>query len=307
MNRLPPLNAMKAFEAAARTGSFALAGKELGVSSAAVSQQVRNLEIWFAKQLFLRKGNRIVLTDAGQAIYPQIFRSFSEVADMAARIFEGEMRTRLSISVPFSLAELWLAPKLARLVELHPNLPIDVLVEDDPVDMKRGNVDLRISYGQYHYEGLAVFPLVHDHVLPVCAPKVWYRLGGVIGLADVPDSLFIHTNWGQSFASHPSWADWFAKSGSPRRPDASKGRRVGLSSLAITAARVGLGIALGQRSMALADLEAGRLLALSSTTVRMGHPYCALVSHAKAERPDIQALLAILMAPVAEAEVAVVG
>ncbi|MBZ9797452.1 LysR family transcriptional regulator [Mesorhizobium sp. ES1-4] len=95
MERLPPLNAIKAFEVAARAGSFTLAASELGVSSAAVSQQIRNLETWFGKQLFVRTGNRITLTDAGHAIYPQTARALGDIAAIGQRMLEGGLRTRL--------------------------------------------------------------------------------------------------------------------------------------------------------------------------------------------------------------------
>jgi len=295
MNRLPPLNAMRAFEVACRTASFTLAARELGVSAAAVSQQVKNLELWFGKQLFARSGNKITATDAGKAIYPQISKAFSDIADMSLRVSEGELKPRLIVSVPFSLAEFWLAPRLAKLLTVYPQVTFDIRVEDDPVDVKRHNIDIRISYGDHHYPELDVIPLIHDDVLPVCAPEFWYKNGGgAIGLAAIPDSMFIHTNWGETYASHPTWADWFLQTGSQRRPDPSKGRRMGLSSLAITSARLGLGIALGQRSMAIADLEAGRLVALSSTALRLGHPYRAFVSKAKADRPDIQTFIRFL-------------
>jgi len=127
------------------------------------------------------------------------------------------------------------------------------------------------------------------------SPEFWQLHGkGAAGLADVHESHFIHTNWGPNYASHPSWADWFAAAGGSRAPDPSHGRRVGLSSLAIGAARLGLGIALGQRVMASADLEAGRLIALSSVSVRLGQPYCAFMLPAKAERADIAGLVELL-------------
>lgn len=283
---------MRAFEVAARAGSFTLAATELGVSSAAVSQQIRNLEDWFGKQLFIRNGNRIALTDAGHAIYPQTAHALSEIAAVGRRMLEGGLRTRLVVSVPFSLAELWLAPRLAVLLESFPQMAIDVRVEDDPVDVVRQNIDLRISYGDYHYPALKMVRLVHDDVLPVASPEFWQSHGN--GLADVHESHFIHTNWGPNYASHPSWADWFAAAGGSRAPDPSHGRRVGLSSLAIGAARLGLGIALGQRVMASADLEAGRLIALSSVSVRLGQPYCAFMLPAKAERADIAGLVELL-------------
>ncbi|MEI9405421.1 LysR family transcriptional regulator [Mesorhizobium argentiipisi] len=246
MEKFPPLNAMRTFEVAARAGSFTLAASELGVSSAAVSQQVRNLEDWFGKQLFVRNGNRIALTDAGHAIYPQTAHALGEIAAVGRRMLEGGLRTRLVVSVPFSLAELWLAPRLAVLLDGFPQMAIDVRVEDDPVDVMRQNIDLRISYGDYHYPALKMVRLVHDEVLPVAAPEFWQRYGkGPSGLADVHESHFIHTNWGPNYASHPSWVDWFAAAGDNRAPDPSHGRRVGLSSLAIGAARLGAWDSLG--------------------------------------------------------------
>ncbi|MEO5760004.1 MAG: LysR substrate-binding domain-containing protein [Mesorhizobium sp.] len=297
LERLPPLNAIKAFEVAARAGSFTLAAAELGVSSAAVSQQIRNLETWFGKQLFVRSGNRIALTDAGHAIYPQTARALGDIAAIGQRMLEGGLRTRLVVSVPSSLAELWLAPRLAALIDAFPHMAIDIRVEDDPVDLMRQNIDLRISYGDYHYPGLRTIRLVHDEVLPVCAPGFWRRHGsGDASLASLHESLFIHTNWGPNYASHPTWTNWFAVAGGNRALDPSHGRRVGLSSLAIASARLGLGIALGQRVMAQADLEAGRLIALSSVSVRLGHPYCAFMPLAKADRADVAGLVELLKA-----------
>ncbi|MCB8882851.1 LysR family transcriptional regulator [Acidisoma cellulosilytica] len=293
--RLPPLNAIKAFEVAAREGSFALAAVELGVSPAAVSQQIRNLEDFFGKQLFARTGNRVTLTDAGRAIYPETTRALRDLAAMTTRLLEGEQRTRLVVSVPFSLAEFWLAPKLAMLVQDFPHLAMDVRVEDDPIDLLRQNIDLRISYGDYHYPAMTAIPLIQDEVLPVCAPSFWHQhRRDAFGIEDIHDGMLIHTNWGPSFASHPTWADWFAKAGSARRPDASLGRRVGLSSLALSSARLGLGVALGQKALAWADLEAGRLIALSPTALRLGHPYCAFTPGAGRLRPEVRALLALL-------------
>ncbi|WP_445682674.1 LysR substrate-binding domain-containing protein [Radicibacter daui] len=295
MDRLPPLNSLKAFVVSGRTSSFALAARELGVSAAAVSLQVRNLERWFGKQLFRRTGNRIALTDAGHLVFAQAAHAFGELADMARRITEGESRPRLVVSVPFSLAETWLAPRLVRLIELYPQMTFDLRVEDDPIDLQRHNIDIRISYGEFPYSGLVAVPLLHDDVLPVCSPSFWRRHDlASTGLAQVTDNLFIHTKWGEAYASHPSWADWFARANIERRPDPAKGRRVGLSSLAISAARLGLGIALGQRSMALNDLEAGQLVALSSISLRLGHPYRALVLQTRQDRPDIRHFLSLM-------------
>ena len=294
--KLPPLNSVKAFEAAARLGSFVVAAAELGVTSVAVSLQVRNLELYLGKQLFTRNGNRIALTDAGQSVYPQTARALGDLAAMAWRIQEREMRALLVISVPFSLADIWLAPKLAPFFELFPHMAIDIRVEDDPVDMVRQEIDLRVSYGNYHYPDLDITPLFHDEVIPVCTPEFNFKSGNsTIDLTTLHESAFIHTNWGSHYASHPTWSEWFQKIAVERTLDASRGRRVGLSSLAISSARMGLGVALGQKEMARPDLEAGRLIALSPITLALGYPYCAFVPKSKANRKDIEQLLKLLV------------
>jgi LysR family glycine cleavage system transcriptional activator len=293
--KLPPLNSVKAFEAAARLGSFVLAAAELGVTSVAVSLQVRNLEFYLGKQLFTRKGNRLALTDAGQSVYPQTARALGDLAAMAWRIQEREMRALLVVSVPFSLADIWLAPKLALFFEIFPHMAIDIRVEDDPVDIARHGIDLRVSYGDYHYPDLDITRLFHDEVVPVCTPEFNFKNGSsAVDLTTIHESAFIHTNWGPHYASHPTWGEWFQKSGIQRHPEASSGRRVGLSSLAISTARMGLGIALGQKEMARPDLESGRLIALSPVTIALGYPYCAFVPKNKAHRKDISQLLALL-------------
>jgi DNA-binding transcriptional LysR family regulator len=112
LKNLPPLNALRAFEVAARTGSFVQAGVELGVTAAAVSLQVKTLEEHLDKRLFQREGNRIVLTDAGRELYPRLGQALSEIAELAADLRGGQDRKRLVVSVLPSLADLWLVPKL---------------------------------------------------------------------------------------------------------------------------------------------------------------------------------------------------
>ena len=246
----------------------------------------------------MRSGNRLSLTDAGLAIFPQTSRALDDIAAMTVRLLEGEMRTRLIISVPFSLAEVWLAPKLALLLESYPQLSVDVRVEDDPVDLARHDVDIRVSYGDYHYPSLEAIPLVHDQVVPLCAPELWYRHGNSdFDLTRIHESLFIHTQWGPNYASHPTWSDWYASEVGQVSPDPALGRRSGLSSLSITLAKLGCGIALGQKLIAQPDLAAGRLIVLSARSLPLGHPYCAFVPAEKRKRPNVQSLIALLATP----------
>jgi len=280
--KLPPLNALKSFESAARTGSYVTAAAELNVSPAAVSQQVRNLEKLLKRKLFTRLNNRIVLTDAGLAIQAGITPALEEIAALTTRVLAGSSRAKLAVSVIPSLAECWFMPAFAEFAETAA-LRIDLRVESDPVDFAAGDIDLRIGYASAHYPGLQSVPLFRDRVLPLCHPGLAERLS----LRSADDSQFIHTNWGEDFASHPSWDEWFSSFLPARRIDPAKGHRVGSSQLAIDFARRGLGIALGQNALAQEALRAGELAVLDENALPLGHDYCAIYPRAKARKAGL--------------------
>ncbi len=282
MLKLPPLNALKYFEAAARTGSYVTAAAELNVSPAAISQQVRNLESFLKRKLFTRLNNRIILTDAGQAIHAGISPALEDIAALTQRVLAGSSRAKLVVSVIPSLAECWFMPALADFAQAAA-LRIDLRVESDPVDFAGGEIDLRIGYASAHYPALASVPLFRDEVLPLCGPQ----LAAGLSLGHADDSLFIHTSWGQDFASHPSWDEWLARYLPSRRIDPSKGHRVGSSQLAIDFARRGLGIALGQRALAQEGLDGGALVALDRRSLPLGHDYCAFYPRSRSRKAGL--------------------
>ncbi|MCC0081360.1 MAG: LysR family transcriptional regulator [Rhodobacter sp.] len=286
---LPPLNALRAFECAARNGGYVAAARELGVTPAAVSQQVRRLEDHLGRRLFTRHNNRVTLTDAGQAIYAETARALGDLAQMADRAQGGRAQGRLVVSCLPSLAEGWLMPRL----EAAQTLPlIDLRLEPDPVAFARDGIDLRLCYGSGLYPDLVTHPLFHDAVQPLAAPAMaghWPH---------VADDRLIHTEWGPGFASHPAWRTWF-ETHAPRRPAPApgSGQRIGSSWLALDMARRGLGIALGQRTLAAPLLASGALVPLSPLTLPLGHPYAAVHPHARSRKPALQRMLALLGEP----------
>jgi len=286
MLKLPPLNALKSFECAARTGSYVAAAAELNVSPAAVSQQVRNLERFFRRKLFTRLNNRILLTDAGQAIQAGITPALEEIAGLTGRVLAASGRGRLTVSVIPSLAECWFMPTFARASDAS-GLRIDLRVEDDPVDFAASEIDLRIAYASTSYPGLQSVPLFRDEVLPLCSPA----LAGRSSLRALPDDLFIHTIWGQDFASHPSWEEWFSQFMPGRSIDPARGQRVSSSLLAIDFARRGLGIALGQRALAQELIDRGELAVLEGQSLPLGHDYCAVYPRGKGRKAGLQPLI----------------
>lgn len=292
MRLLPPLNALRAFESAARTGSYVAAADELRVSAAAVSQQVRNLEAFLGKQLFMRLNNRIVLTDAGQAIFAGATEALQSITAVTRQAMTGAARQRLAISVLPSVAHRWMAPRLARFAEQSRDFRFELRIEDDPVDFARHDIDLRMCYGTNLYPELKSVHLRRDEALPLCSPSYLARNRAAREplLAGVPDEDLIHTDWGPSFGSHPSWESWFARSG-VSRPDSSAGFRSGMSSLSLDLARDGVGVALGQRMLACDDIAAGRLVALSDIALALGHPYSLVHPLSKARKTGLQRLI----------------
>jgi LysR family transcriptional regulator, glycine cleavage system transcriptional activator len=164
------------------------------------------------------------------------------------------------------------------------------------VDFARHDIDLRISYGSNPYPDLKVITMLQDAVLPMASPAYLARnpQAGKVDLEGVPDDDLIHTNWGPSFVSHPTWQAWFSGE-SPRNPDETRGFRVGTSSLALDFARDSLGVALGQRMMAAEDLAAGRLVTLSERSVSLGHPYCLVHPHARSRKAGLAELIDFLI------------
>lgn len=268
VKRFVPLNALRAFEAAARTGSFTNAARELGVSSAAVSQQVRLLEDFWGKTLFIRQGNRIALTDAGLTAYPQLGQSMGALEDLSDMMRRAERTKRLVLSAPQSVAETWLAPKLSRLKSTDLGSSLDIRVENDPIDFVRDKVDMRIFYGHDLYGDYRVEPLFSDCLVAVASPTFVAEHGSA--LEQITDRHLIHTEWGRDFSTSPNWS---AVITSDRIVDHNAGLRVQASSTALSFTRQGFGAALVPYRFAEEDLSSGCIVQLAMEPVRMEHDY----------------------------------
>ena len=301
---LPPLNALRAFEAAARTGSYVAAAEELGVSGAAVSQQIRKLEDYLGKKMFVRLNNRVVLTDAGHAILDGTATGLQMISEATEQLISDRSKSRLVISSIESVAEKWLVPRLVDYFQAHPDFHFDLRVEPDPVDFARHNIDLRIAYDPSRYPDHAIVPLGHDVVLPLCSPSYLDRNPEVrrIGMAAVPGDDLLHTSWGPSFASRPTWRDWFVKA-KLNPPSVTKGFQVDNSGLALDLASRGFGVVLGQQMIAESAIATGQLVALSDITLGLGHAYCLAYPRAKSRKRHLVALVKLLVGSSAAASI----
>ena len=279
------LNAARAFAIAARHGGFASAARELGVTAAAVSQHVRNLETYLGKTLFERVGNRIVLTEAGQALYPRLEAALGDLGGALEETRNSLGLRRFVLSASPSLAEHWVLPRL-RGLDLS---GIDLRSELDPVDFSGNRIDLRLTYGLDQYPEHACAPIYADRIVAVCAPGL---LDDGQTLADVPDGLLIHTVWGPSWTDVPSWRAWFAQADIARDALPATGLSLHLTSHAIAAAEAGLGVALAPQELVRRNLASGRLVVVRpDVTLTMDGVYGAIWSHAKSGSRQLRTIL----------------
>ncbi|QMU58405.1 MAG: LysR family transcriptional regulator [Boseongicola sp.] len=289
MRDLPSLTGLRAFEAAAQCGSFVQAGEELGVSSAAVSLQVRHLEEHLGKKLFQRQGNRIHLTDAGSELFPRLAGAFDEMAEAVQGLRQNRSPRQLVVSVIPSLANCWLMPRVAGFSDAA-GAVLDIRVQEDPIDFVRDGVDVRLTYQSTYYSAMQERELFKDVAVPVCSPAFWQEFGDADGLlVNIPARKLIETNWGASYSSGPSWRDWFREAG--RAVDGLGASSVVVSdlSVAITAALHGAGVALVPRSFVEGHIGSGALVRPSSVSIAMAKPYVCVFPKVRAEYSVLRA------------------
>lgn len=275
--KLPPLNALRAFECAARTGGFSAAGAELGVTSAAVSLQVKNLEDWLGLQLFTRRANRIRLTDAGRDYYANAASALRDIAGFTQALTEGADPRPLVVSATPALAHFWLPARLARFAGARPDVPVLLRAESEETDLEAEGIDVRICYGGEHPD-YRIADLFRDRVVPVAA-----REGA---LADLP---LIAMNWGASISTVPGWTQYFTAYPQPHR--GLPLYTVAAVPAAVALVRAGLGAALLPERVLAGEIAAGRLVRLPGGALEMPRPYVAVTAHHNTRSRRISALL----------------
>ncbi|MCB8882176.1 LysR family transcriptional regulator [Acidisoma cellulosilytica] len=285
----PSLRSLQAFEAAARLGSFVSAADELAVSPAAVSQLVRGLEEQIARQLFNRVNRSTVLTEAGRELFLQVTGAFGDIRTVSRDLSGGERRSSLVISVAQSVAMGWLSSRLPDFMDHHGAIDISLRGEDDPVPFERSLIDIRLSYGQFYYREHVTEEIAQDCVYPVCAPAFLERYGPLAAPEDLLAARLIHTDWGPSSASFPTWKSWFDSAGVTADRDVQRGMTANSSRAALDLAIGGLGVALGQGMFCAEAVEAGQLVVPVGHVIALDQPYCLTIPVRSAQRSVVMA------------------
>lgn len=289
MKSLPPLNALKVFEAAARHMSFTKAADELHVTPGAVSQQIKALEDYIGGRLFRRTKRALLLTDAAQASLPILREAFDKLEE-ASRILtaRGDSK-RLTVSVAPSLAAKWLVPRLDRFHERMPEVEVWISADMEVVDFAVDDIDLAIRYGAGRYPGLEVELLMEEQILPVCSPRLLTGQHPLRAPPDLEHHPLLHDGSPeQEDLAATNWAMWLKAAGVVD-VDAKRGAKFNQSSLVIEAAVAGKGVALAKSTIALADLEAGRLVAPFDLTTPSNFSYYLVHPASKSRNAGVKA------------------
>ncbi|HEU5293189.1 MAG TPA: transcriptional regulator GcvA [Burkholderiaceae bacterium] len=260
MRRLTHLNALRAFEAAARHASFAKAADELSVTPAAISQQIATLESYLGVQLFRRIARGVHLTAAAQQMLPPLREGFDLLAAAFARAQSGSTRRHLVVSLTPSVAAKWLMPRLERFITTHPEIDVRIDTTTRLVDFAHEEVDVALRYGSGRWPGLAVSLLMKETVFPVCSPRLLLSRRPLRTPHDLAHHTLIHDASMPARASFPQWTSWLQAAG-VHGVDGQRGLQLDASMLAIQAAIDGQGVALGRSVLVADDVAAGRLVA----------------------------------------------
>ena len=287
-SHLPPLTALRAFEAAARHLSFSKAADELHVTPAAVSHQIHALEQDLGVMLFHRMNRAIELTASAQVLLPGLSEAFSGIQSAVKRLRAHNDTGTLTVTASPSLAAKWLVLRLHRFQERHPDIDVRISATDEVVDLTMADFDLAIRYGCGKYPGLEVELLFTNEVFPACSPQLLSTGPPLRTPEDLSRHTLIHDQAIERDPLVPTWAMWLKAAG-VKNPPAGAGLTFNSISLALDAAVAGQGVVLAYSNIAAADLAAGRLVRLFSLALPDQFAYYIVTAPGALERPKVRA------------------
>jgi DNA-binding transcriptional LysR family regulator len=284
--RLPPLDLLVAFEAAARYASFTQAAKELNVTQSAVSQRVRNLERRLGMALFERAHRSVRLTAQGREFYNSVSFALMHLLSAADRLRADEGARKLVVATDTSVAEMWLGSRLHRFQAAHPDVVLHLTASDVLEDCFADAVELAIIHGDGSWPGYDSVPLFQEEVFPVCAPSFLKKSAKLSEPKDLAQAVLLdleyeHWKW-------MNWSIWLTEMG-VHTPVRQQTLRSNSYALLIEAARRGQGVALGWRRFVDDDLGEGRLVAPIRASVKTGLAYYLVKRANRAPSPQIDA------------------
>ncbi len=291
--RLPSMNALKAFEAAARHDSFTRAGDELNVTQGAVSHQVKALEAELGLKLFIREPQRLVITEAGRDYLDVVRDALDRIAAGTDRLLQRQNAGVLTVSTSPNFAAKWLVHRLGRFAEQHPSIDLRVSAALHHVDFAKEDVDMAVRHGDGSDTGLDITRLYTEELLPVCSPELLRGPHGLRQPADLVHHPLLHLD------NRQDWSKWLDAAG-VTGADLSRGPVLNQASIIIDAAVDGQGVALARTGLAAWDLLNGRLVRPFALTLPVSYAYWIVCPKATAKLPKIETFRNWILAEAAE-------
>lgn len=299
--RLPPLNSLRAFEAAARLGSFTAASRELRVTPSAISQQVIVLERHLGARLFKRLPRGLVLTATGRTYLPELTAGFDGLAEATRRLRAGDIGGLLSVTTLPAFATGWLLPRLHRFRERFPRIELVLRTDRAVLDFRRDDLDLAIRFtGRPVTADLRAILLLEEELFPVASPSLVSSARLPLQLADLAELPLLHDTDASPHQPWLGWRSWFEREGLDVSP-ALRGMRFSDSIVMIGAAIAGLGVAIGRSPHIEGLLARGQLVRLTSASWKAEWSYYLVGPTASFARPNVKAFVEWALAEAAPA------
>lgn len=300
MRLLPPLNGIRAFEAAARHESFSRAAEELYVTPAAISQQVKALEGWLNVELFQRRSRGLVLTVAGRTYLSRLTDILDRLAEATETVKNVGHTTILTVGTTPGFASMFLGPRLWNFATEHPDLDIRVSVSVRPTDLVRDGMDVAIRYGGGSEQpGLVSELLMKDGVTPVCSPRLLEGPHPLREPRDLRHHVLLHNESPVVAGFHMDWEDWL-QAAQVQGVAAHRGLHFNEPNLVIQEAVAGRGVALGHTALIGEELRAGRLVKPFKLVLAGRGDYYIVHQPGAEEQPKVVAFLNWLRAQAAQ-------
>jgi LysR family glycine cleavage system transcriptional activator len=282
--KLPPLSAVRVFEAAARHGSFKNAAEELNITASAVSHAVQNLEDWLGAELFRRGGGKLELTEPGAAYAAAIGKAMKAIADATARLPGRRAQGRLTLSSAPGFAARWLLPRLSRFTARHPGVSVDIQTSLNLVDLPMEGLDAAIRLAPATRAMPHWTHLLKESLVPLCSPALRKKYAKLSALELIAKAELIHMT-----SVSADWAEWFRQAGVEQPATVRAGLRVDTIQMALDAASRGLGIALGRSPLFDLEIESGQLVRIVDDEVPSGLSYWLVTMDADFQSEDVKA------------------
>jgi LysR family glycine cleavage system transcriptional activator len=290
--RLPSLNGLRAFEAAARHLSFTLAASELNVTQTAISHQIRRLEEELGIRLFVRQNRALALTPEARDYLPGVRAAFNDLRLATDRLLRKDDDKVLTVSTLASLAAKWLLPRLSDFQEQHPGIDVRITTSTSLVDFQRDNVDAAIRYGRGQWPGLRADWLMADELFPVCSPSLLRGDKPLRRPEDLRDHPLLHT----SNANSDDWRLWLTAAGLPADIAKHPGITFDMIFMTIQAAIDGIGVAMGRTSYVRDDIAKGRLVVPFKIALPTDAGFYLVAPEGRREAPKLTAFRQWLIA-----------